>query len=467
MYLLTLNNLSYIYITLFFIILIISPYIYRRKNKTSRQFLYVDVTSKNKLWSSANLGIIEFVVLCFLGAKFGLSGYYYSAIAILISFFIMSGIKGEDNSDSLASVVRTKLNNKLGILVAIFQMLCYSFLICVSIVLTAKIFQALLGWSFINSVLSIVTFTFVYSLIGGIQAIRINNYINMLVVSIICVLTLICAYIKTGDINVLVTHLKALATSQGHTTEYYLAFNYGGKAIKYAMVLAISLLGLNLLTKNINFKQKIRSSSISVSLLLKLIVVYMVVLLGIIAIGTNANVKSIDGKKIVTYQAQLSDGQIGYVVRSVDESANTKNKANIVPGIIPPLINEKTNIVEPGVFNYVLTGIVTMHYYLPTPINTLIVIVVLALFITSLSNYLMLSSRVYVKDFVEPLDIFTKYGDIGKLWIARMVIVITAFEGLIISHFLMATFDLILYFKILVGVLSIPVLLLIILVNKK
>ncbi len=464
MYLLTLNNLSYIYITIFFLLLIIVPYLNRRSNKTSEQFLGLNELNHNT-FTSYNLGIIEFVVLCFLGAKFGLNGYYVVVIAVIISFFLFSKVKSSNNGDSLASIVSSKTNKSLGVVVAIYQMLCYSFLICVSIILTAKIFQSLLGWNFVNSVLSVVMFTFIYSLIGGYKSIRINNHINSMIIVMLILVTIICAYIKIGDMSTLISNLQTLAISEGYASGHYLSFNVDVKSIKLILTLLIAISGLHLLTKNTNFGQKIKLNLMS--LLLRLAIVYFVILLGIIAIGTNANVKNIAGKKIVTYQAQLSDGQVGYVVKSVDESTSAKNKANIVPGIIPPIINEKTNIVEANVFNYILTGIVTMHYYLPSQISSLIIIVVLALFMTSLSNYLILSGRIYVKEIAAPLNLFDTYGDVGKLWIARIVIVLASFEGLIISYFLMSSFDLMLYLKIIFGVLFIPVLIFMALVIKK
>jgi hypothetical protein len=191
---------------------------------------------------------------------------------------------------------------------------------------------------------------------------------------------------------------------------------------------------------------------------------------GVIAIGTNPTTRNIDGREVVTYQTQLPNGEIGYVVRSIADSPESSLKSSgagmSVPdaytpgapvlGIIPLNINSKTNLVDPGMYNYILSGVVAVEHYLPKKLQFLVALMILALFITSLSQYLIRSSRVFIKDIVEPLDLFSKYGETGRLWLSRVVIGAMLFISLSASYFMFPGFDLMMYIHILLSIFLVP-----------
>ena len=182
----------------------------------------------------------------------------------------------------------------------------------------------------------------------------------------------------------------------------------------------------------------------------------LVILPGIIALGTVSSGNVIDGKKIVTVMAELPDGQTGYVVKAVD---STDTKANTTPGIIPPLLNTKTNLLTPNQYNYNLANIVVFRHYLPQSVMILSLLMVFAGFMLSISSYMMNLGRVTVKNVLIPLGLIAKYGKIGELWSLQVFIVGFTGVGLALSYFLYINYDLLLFIKLIIWVFIVPLLL--------
>jgi hypothetical protein len=505
----SLDNLGYIIITLFFMGLFLVAYLFRRKNNNSDEFVGI-IDDTPYLSIQLNLGIVEFTILAVLGARFGFSGFYFAIVAIIIAYLFWVRYDSNDNQNSFVRYVHLKSSKidsvnfkkinlrhdgsstvidakgvhhhlstsltSLGIfsiVLAGFQLVAYLGLICLSMIITEKIFSALLGWSFANSILTISGFVLVYSLIGGYKAIRINKLISHAVILLVLVIALSIAYFKLGRLKILYDNLKHLAITQGFPSNYYTDFNFSVNWLGIIGMLFLGIVGLNILNNKVNSIRVAKFNSTNIAL--KIIVAQLVVMCGVIAIGTSPATRNIDGREVVTYQTQLPNGEIGYVVRSIADSPESSLKSSgagmSVPdastsdaytpgapvlGIIPLNINSKTNLVDPGMYNYILSGVVAVEHYLPKKLQFLVALMILALFITSLSQYLIRSSRVFIKDIVEPLDLFSKYGETGRLWLSRVVIGAMLFISLSASYFMFPGFDLMIYIYILLSIFLVP-----------
>lgn len=434
-----LNTIGFISITVFFAILFGVAYIYRRKNQTSNEFLGTTYTTQDTILAG-HIGLVEFVILTTLGSKLGFSGFYCIGIAFILAQFLWMRDCSNTDHNTFSSFIRKRANINISIIVAIFQVFAYLALMCISISLLAKIFQSLLGWSFVNSVLGIAGFTLIYILVGGYKAIYLNQRISYAIFLVVMCITLIFIWINSNAFGLILKNLHELARLQNYPSNYYTGFNLNTKNLYLIGMLFIGIKGLKLLNNRFQQEGKVKISLFNI--LPKLVIIFMIVVIGITAIGTNSKGTIIEGKHIVTYQAQLPNGEIGYVVKTID---NESGANNTVSGILPPLINPKTNLIKPGVYNYLLSGVVTLQHYLPLNIKFFIVLSIIALFIASLSQYIFLSAKVVVKDIVEPLELFNKYGDDGKLWIARLTMLTMFFLSLVIAYIQLSIFDLVNY----------------------
>lgn len=434
MFLMTVNTFGYVAITLIFAIFFLSAYLYRRKNLVADDFL----GSGNKS-NSQHLGLLEFIVLTTLSAKFGISGFYYAAIAIIFAHFI-------------CCQHQVKLKAKVALVIFIFQFLVYLGLICFTIVVAAKIFQYLLGWSFVHSIPGLFGFSLICLLVGGNKALDVNRIVGNIIFMLIILIGLGSILLKTS-VSQIITNLQQLAKLQGYSVDFYTGFIWNGM---YLTILIISAVSLNILAGRLGALRYCKKNISGI--LIKIFVVAALVLLGVTTIATNADSSMVGDKQIITYQAQLSDGEIGYIVKAIDNK--TAIQKNIVPGILPPLINDKTNQIEVGVYDYTLSGIVVLQHYLLPQLNFLVVLAIMVLFILSVDYYLLCGSKIMVKCIVEPWGILAKYSDssgISTLWFARTVIIGMAFLALTISYFMLPYFSLLNWFSLVFAIFLAPI----------
>ncbi len=162
---------------------------------------------------------------------------------------------------------------------------------------------------------------------------------------------------------------------------------------------------------------------------------------GILAIATSAKtIAGSENSKIITYQAQLPDGQMGYVIKSVEANGS---ESGVVPGIVPPLLNDKTSLVEPGMYDYKLVNPVMLRYYLPAKLLIFLVLTIMAAFMYTISQYLLSIAKIVTFDICPPFNLFKEYGEEGKLWCSRMSVIFAGGISLFGGYFLQQWFHLI------------------------
>ena len=440
MFLMSISIVAYVAITILLAIFFVSSYVYRKGNTTCDSFLGIGCSPRHPI-VGGHFGLLEFVLLTMLGVLFGFSGFYYVAIAVIITQLIWMRYDTKTNNCTFASFVHEKSNLTLSIIVSVYQLFAYLALISFTMMTMAKIFQSLLGWNFVNSVIGISGFTIVYILIGGYKAVRINKLISYIIFFSISIIFLAFVGFNTHWFLDIFANLSKLSHLQNYPLNHYLVFNCETNWLGIIALLTVGLVGLQILYNKVSAVK--RSQLHLLGLFIKLIAIFSVVLTGITTLGTNVGSKTINGHQIVTYQTGLANGELGYVVKMVND-----NESNVKPvlGILPPLLNDKTNLIESNTYNYVLSGIVAMQHYLPNELKFLIILAIMSLFIASISQYLLHSSRVLVRDIVRPLGLFNQYEDTGKLWMARVMIPIMVFLGLVISYFLLSHYDLLNFF---------------------
>ena len=436
MYLMALGNIDYIVITILFAAIFIIAYLFRRKNQTAALFIY---TGSDKPFTSnrslIGYGVLELIGCGTIGARYGISGIYYVILAIIISYLLSVYIAKIIFPNSLFDYIGNVLGSKIQALVATFGIIVLLFLAIATTIFTFKLFQPLLGWNYVNSIFGITGVTLIYVLLGGSRAVKSNVQLCASVVLGGILLAVILGVINLGGPSGILANLHDLAVKRTMGYNYYTGFN-----INFLMACQIAIVGLFLTM--LSFLVETRNDSnwrMWIKRMTWIIPIGLMVMCGVVALATPIT-KNTEGSQIVTIQAQLPDGQTGYIVKAID---NDKTKpAFVTPGIIPPLLNPQTNLIEPNAYNYMLSSVVALKHYLPKPLSIVLVLVVLSAFMFALAQYLLGVSKLIVFDVYAKLGWFCSYGEIGKIWLTRMSIIFAANVSLFGGYFLSSYLDL-------------------------
>jgi hypothetical protein len=281
----------------------------------------------------------------------------------------------------------------------------------------------------------------VVSLIGGYRGFIRLQQCTRLIVIVVLTITLVLVYQQSAHFELLINNLHQLAVANKLPVNYYLG---ALPLLTWLYIISTSIVaisGLAVLRYKFNLLRLAlpKISQVSINLL----VVLLLFATGIISIATTANTVVLKGKQIVTYQTQLNDGEIAYVVKTISDNSN---QGQVAMGILPlQMHNDGLNVI-PDSYNYTVAGLLTLKHYLPASISFIIIISLMALFITTLVNYLLSSSRVVVEDiasyFIESKELILQ--ETGKLWLARITIVLTGLLGMAIAFILQSVnFDLV------------------------
>jgi Na+/proline symporter len=459
MYLIALDNIGYIAVTLFFAILFGIAYKIRETNFTATADMLNSIVG--------NIGIIELVGYAWLGALFGFSALIAILGAIIVTEFIRNlwewlFLLKPDFKPELILRKNSIVSNLIVMSLAILKVICLIGLASITILITYKLLHSLLGWNFVNSIVGVFSFTLIYMMFGGGLAIYYNRIIQFILTCTILFTVTWLAFSKLGGLNVVMHNLNNLAIKEHLDAAYYTKVNmlsastliiFLGTIFYICWIKWLSATreqfsrALNIPKARSSVSQLMRS----LSLPLKLCVVFLVVFIGVIAIATPINAHNSDegsqSSQIVTYQAQLPDGQVGYVVQAIGDdggglnATNTTNsKVRVMRGIIPPIIDNKTNMVT-SKYDYFLTSTVVVKYYLdylPKNFMALLVILILAMFMYSFSGYLAVITKITMQDILCKLDKpneFIKSNAINALWVSRGCIFATAIIALLCALF--------------------------------
>ncbi len=398
MYLMALNNIDYVVITILFAVTFAIAYLFRRKNQTPVLFIYAgSQKSYTPNQSLIGYGIVELVLCGVIGAFYGISGIYYIVLATIFSYFLSLFIARAIYPHSVLEYIGFTFGAKAQ---AIFAGFCISILLFLAItttVFTFKLFQPLFGWNFVNSTFGITGLTLLYVLIGGRSAVKHNSILSAAMVLCGVLFVVIIGIITLKGFSGIFANLHELANKKGVAYNFYTGFN-----ISFEIFCQIVLGGL-FLTMAPFLVETNNRQHMSFTALFKIVPIGLMVMSGVIAIATPIIKNSNGNTNIVTIQAQLPDGQTGYVIKAIDNGSKVKS-ADVTPGIIPPLLNSQTNLIEPNAYNYILTSVVALKYYLPKPMSVILVLVILSAFMFGFAQYLHRISKLVVFDIYAKLN---------------------------------------------------------------
>lgn len=456
-----LTNLDFIVITLFFAITFLIAYRFRHKNTCCKEFLWSNYQEDKLTPWIGNFGIIEVILYGSVAASIGLGSIYYAFIGIFVAIllwqFIMKPLYSRKHTNDFNSYISQYFGKLNGIVIALFSGIICLFLVIMVIIITFKVLQSLLGWSYVNSIVGILGLSVICMLTGGNKGVYYNKMLQSTFVICVFLLVVVVSLSIPYEVTQLRDNLHQLAINQKLDQSYYLNI-YGHKHYLSGLVIAISgFCGLTILRSSLCYQVQpnVKQQSLC-AILSKILVVVLFVITGVIALGTSITpTTNANGEHIVTIEAQLPDGQTGYIVKSMDEG---NQSVAPIPGIIPPIINPETNLVEKNSYDYSLANIIVFKHYLPHKLLVLLIVMIMALFMFSLADYLMIFSRICLPNILNYLPIVRTNGDEGGLWASRITITVTSAVVLCVAYFLVPYFNLFLFSYILIAILLVPLL---------
>jgi Na+/proline symporter len=436
MYLMALGNIDYIVITVLFAIICIIAYSFRHKNQTASLFIYADSDKP----CAANqfligYGVIELALCGAIGAIYGVSGIYYIGLAVFLSGFLSLYITKIIYPRSLLEYIGFVLGAKTQAVFATFCIIVLLFLTITTTVFTFKLFQPILGWNFVNSVFGITGLTLIYMLTGGCRAVKSNLMLSAAMVLFGFLLVVGLGIFSLGGFSGVIDGLHDLAHKKNMVDGSYTEFN-----IDFPILYQIIIMGLFLIMTSFLVETKSGNQRINFVTLFKIIPLGLMMLSGVIAISTP--IDKVGSSQIVTIQAQLPDGQTGYVVKAINNDSSKAKPSEVMLGILPPTLDPKTNLIQSNSYNYMLAGMVAFRHYLPKTLSVLLVLVILSAFIFAMSGYLLGISKLVVFDVYAKLGWWAHYGEDGKIWLTRMSLIFAGGISLFGGYFLMTYLDL-------------------------
>ncbi len=459
MYLIALNSYDYIWVTVFFSLFCLIAYFYRRKNSTSQEFMNSNTKLEFIAWSG--FGLIEIIVAGMLGSYYGFNAIYAVILVILIVFAgqkLLSRSFSEFGVNNFADYIREKYGVVSGLVIAILLVILFTLCISLAMCLVFKSVHSLMGWNFGNSVFGLFAVTIIALIVGARSGVTANKLLNYAVIIVTFISVIITAIYKLDGLGAMVTNLNHLALAQKLDINYYIHIPYQRSILIPLVSLMIGLGGFYLLRFNLSANKGLGQPT-KTSLLVRICVVIILIMPGIIAIATPTN-GGIPGKNIVTIEAQLPDGQMGYIVKAIDKQGQEKDPT---PGLIPPLLNAETSLVEKGQYDYLVSNIVTFRHYLPKPFMIMILLTLLAGFMVAIADYLLDLSQIALKNILVPLRLIKKYGEIGELWALRLNILFFSAISLTVAHFIVPHFNLLWFIMLLGSLLVAPLIAILIL----
>ncbi len=441
MYLLSLTNIDYIFITIFFAIVFIIAYLFRHKNENSHEFLNGAIKQNAILNNQLiPIGLIEVVIAGIMGATIGFVSLYYLIPIIVITNILKAQIAKlclNANVINLNEYIIKQFGKVSGICFALLNFgLILSLLVITNLVIF-ELCQSILGWSFVNSIVGLLSMTLIYTLIGGSRGAFYNKVFFYFIILFMLFGVIVVGIYQIGGFNSLINNLSQLSGNQGYLFTHYTSMDLNGNLLVGVIISFIAIAAIEIINANHVTNTILNVTTIWTSLI-KIVVIVLLVMPGIIAIATPSDQATIPGKQIVTIQAQFPDGEKGYVVKAVD---NTKSGDNPILGIIPPLLNSN-NLIEKGQYNYSLANIVPFTHYFSKPLRFSLYMMLFALFMMGISQNLLLLARNVLNGLLLPTNVIQKYGEIGELWAIRLTILFGTLASAFIAYFFKNSFDL-------------------------
>ncbi|MDQ5921251.1 MAG: solute:Na+ symporter, family [Pseudomonadota bacterium] len=474
MYLLSLTNLDYALITIFLGINFIIAYLFRRKNQSSEAFLFAPTKVDRISSFIGNFGLVEIVLAGIGGAYFGFNTIYYIILAIVLQLLgqkLLTRRYRLSNVVGLNDYLAVKFNRYFAIIVASLNVVLLILCLSLAVAVAFKSLQAVMGWGFINNIMGLLGLTIILILIGGRAAILYNGMLAALFILAVFVISIVVAVWHLGGVDAVIYNLNNLALAKNLPAKYYILPTIPTIDKQMLLIIGAIMVGVaginwlnfNLLSNSVpNCAPRQNQLSTGFAKLLSIIgVIIILVLPGIIAIATPHTGSTIAGKEIVTIMAQLPDGQTGYVVKAVDSNGKgggIHKYGSSSPGIVPPLLNPKTGMLEANKYNYAIASMVMVRHYLSDMGSFWVILLIVAGFMLNIGRYMLQLGQITVNNVLLPLNLITKYGKIGELWSLQVSIVAYTGVILVLAYFMFLHYDLILFVKLFAAVMVVPLL---------
>lgn len=326
----SINNFDYVWITLFFSVVGLCAYFFRNKNKTGNDFLFTKTKIDGVILYAGGFGIIEITLASLSGSKSGFSALYTVLIVVFIIGFLLANVLKNryinDGVTNFNDYVYNQLGYQTSNVVAVISVLLFLSLSVIAECITFKLLHSLLGWNFVNSIIGVMGLILIYLIIGGVASFKYNSLIQISLVILTIILISVFVIFEIGGVNVVVNNLSNLAIANNHAIDFYTMPHLTSNSINGFILFLIGFGGFYFVcfssTKNNN---EVEASN-SFSFLIKVLLAIILITPGILAISAKMPHKILDGKEIVTIQAQLADGQTGYIVKAIDSNSNKINK---------------------------------------------------------------------------------------------------------------------------------------------
>lgn len=453
MYLIALHGLDYVWILLLLVISFILAYQHRRHNVNSQLFLYAP--SKFALWDNSlgSFGIIEIILFGVMGGCLGFNAIYVISLTILITLIIQHFILTKLKSTAAVSFLDylgIRFNNLFMLVVAFLSVLLLISCMGLALTLMFKLLQSVMGFGFINNSMALLAFSVIIILIGGRVGIINFKLFNQVVLYLCFILLIAFCWYKFAGLTPIIQNLTNLAQAQQHASTYYLApVALSKQSLLYFVAILISIMGIRLITIN----TVDNNNKVGLRFIVSFILVIILVLPSIFALATQLGNGS--NNDIVTVTAQLPNGQVGYIVKAENKVQQQKNTA---PGIIPPLLNPQTNLIETNKYNYDVATIIAFRHYLPRGLLFICVIILCSAFINSIATYMLWLSRITLKNILLPLKMLESYEQIGEIWAIQISVVGYTGLTLICAYFMFLYYNLMLFVNCIAYALVLPLL---------
>lgn len=434
MYLLNITNIDYVMMTILFGAIFASAYYFRRKNRSSNDFLLGASTNWITYFSGAiGLGIIEFILLSSYGAYAGLSGLLLFILIYIISEFIFAGKLRDSNLFSLLKDGRFDSGSVVIITAYAIIMLLVA---GTGIAIMVSMLKSLLGWEFANSTLSLIAIAAVCLILGGYAGLAYSKVLASAIQLLLLFVVIVISYKNIGFGNLL-TNLQSVATDNKLATNVFTSIPAMPNLGLQVWLLIIGSL-VFVVINPFAYVERNLNQNVGLSFTTKIIrlaLVLIVILSGIFALATPNKLPEISGKKIVTTQTRFDNGELGYVVRAVPGSAATLQRG-IIPVKAAEDDDQTLNNSAQGNFDYISAALVVVKKALPFAFVPLFVIVLF--FFKSVSDSVLFATLAIINGLYAPR--FNKSGeDLENLWAARVfmfaLFVIAICIGLVLFKF--------------------------------
>lgn len=467
MYLISLTNYDYIWVAAFFSAFFLIAYLYRRQNSSYAEFVVSD--SKLNILAFSGFGLIEIVGAGIGGSYYGFNAIYALALVIILVYLgqrVLTKRYLEAGVVNFSDYVYIRYGKFSAFYIALLQSVLFTMCITLLMCLIFKSLHALMGWNFGNSVFGLFGISLIAVVIGGRSGVTANKLLNYLIILLAFICVIAIAFYKLGGVEHFFANLENLAKAKQISANYYSQMPISLSDMLVFIGLVIALGGFYLLNFTLTANYSLHKPR-AISLIIRLLIVVMLVMPGIIAIATPIG-SAIAGKQIITIEAQLPDGQMGYIVKAID-NADKDTSRELSPGLIPPLLNPNTNLVEKGKYDYLLSNIVTFRHYFPKQMFFLILLMLLAGFMATLADYLINIGQVVVKNILVPYNLIARYGVVGQLWALRLAILGFGAITLAIANYIAPSFSFLSYVLLMSALVIAPLtaLIFLIILNAK